>query len=1441
MTTTRRRLLPALLAACATLALALAGLGPAGQAHAQEPEPGAQRAQIDPALQQAVEGELGAASTEPIQVLMVLGSTADLEGVLARDVPETLRAHAEASQAEVRQRLEELAAQGTGVEVLNTFWIQNMILVQITPQIGALNALATVQGVDRLIPNFTVTQAEPDEVEQAAPEGDVTYGLETIQAPRVWEELGIDGSGVRVATLDTGVDIDHPELAGKMVTDDPGDPSYPGGWMEFDADGELVESEPRDSGTHGTHVSGTVLGGDEGGVAIGVAPGAALMHGLVIPGGSGQFTQVAGGMQWAIDPTDADGNPAGEPADVVSMSLGAGSYIQEMVAPTRNIRAAGVFPSFSIGNEDLFGSCGVGTSSPGNVYEAVGVGATDENDAVADFSCGGVVEKADWDDPPADWPDTYVKPDVSAPGVQTWSSLPGGGYGYKSGTSMAAPHVAGTAALMIAGQPGITVDSLQDTLEGTAYWDDRYAAEPPDTRYGHGRIDAYESALLVSLDSGIEGTVADATGAPIEGAEVTNLDIGSTVRTGEDGAYRMVMQPGTYDLEFTAFGYETQTVTDVVVTEDAFTQVDAQLVATARGAIAGQATFAPSGQPLPGVQVQIEGTPVDFSATTGADGTYLIADVPVGTYEVTAEAPGLPGTDSVTVTVTGGETATADFSFDRPAQDVALISSDPGGQFATYFADRGVTVDVFGTGDLAATTDYDTIVWGYNSSDPGQEDFDAWLAATDASGAGVVFLDQAFGTWQGIPSLSTYAGYPASTASTTSAIGDVFYEVTDSPDHPIFDGLDAEVGDQIEILENPWLAWFDGYETATAGSGSTLADVGATGEPDTLYGGGVGVEQRANNRHVLLSSHGSSVTVGPEQWTGDGDRMFANALDWVTPEGDDEEPFFVVWDLEVAPDVVKSGEEVTVDAKVTNVGEVAGDETVELEIDGEVDQSTTVTLDPGETEQLSWTVTRDDIGVYEVQVGELLDTFRVRPPAVDLQVFTLDGPDADPAPMASATVETVDDDELTFVGETAADGTLLFEAPDAVSDFTLVVRRTADDGGVSYLLTREVTVIDDKAIVMEPRTLGEVNPGGELGAQAGPQDLTALVTLAPDPVDPEHEVWTYLRNTMTGSYGFANPPGRVAVTVDDYDVLHAHKIADFGEDWWYASDILTDVAWDFPMGYTHQFAGPASLELAATSAGDEVTVDWDVTDGYGIPFQGAFTTGLQPFADGLPDALPLEDVLGAIQGATEEAGEVTLTLYGPDGEGVHRGTLEWAQQPFTFALSDYLEEPQPGTYTLELTADMGPYGGELTATTELVVAAPPTRTLATDVVAPGDQFDVEVTFSTDGSTDGASDVALTESIAPDSSGTLGAQRIGNGWPVVDWEASVDATYDDRGTWSLDTADLAAGTTVTVEYTVAAPLNVITPSDWRLTGVLTSGGDPDDREPVGGDDLLTIDG
>lgn len=481
-----------------------------------------------------------------VTVVIKLQGTS-LAGVEENEVVGKLERQAAQSQKKVLEFLKK-----NGATVLNTFWLTDAILAEVPADL--LDKFSSLTEVVRLFENFAVTIPAPSEEESSAGVLAVncTWGLEKIHAPEVWQ-MNITGSGVRVAVLDTGVNITHPDLVGKMWTDDPEDPTYPGGWIEFDSYGNIVVgSEPHDSHYHGTHVSGTVVGGNASGIDIGVAPGAWLMHGLVIPGGSGTLTEIIAGMQWAIDPFDQYGNPAGEPADVISMSLGASGYYDALIEPVQNIKAAGIVLIAAIGND------GEGTSgSPGNVYEAFGIGATDIDDEVAWFSSGEVV---DW---PASHPEPYIKPDFSAPGVDVYSSAPGGEYQYLSGTSMATPHVAGTVALMLEGNPALTVQDVYDVLSESAVdlgdvWQD--------TRYGWGRIDALEAVSLVTLDSGIEGFVTDAeTNEPVEAVKILIPETGRARYTDGSGYYRFFLPPGTYNVTASAYGYYGQNATVEVV------------------------------------------------------------------------------------------------------------------------------------------------------------------------------------------------------------------------------------------------------------------------------------------------------------------------------------------------------------------------------------------------------------------------------------------------------------------------------------------------------------------------------------------------------------------------------------------------------------------------------------------------------------------------------------------------------------------------------------------------------------------------------------------------------------------------------------------------------------------------------------------------------------
>lgn len=266
----------------------------------------------------------------------------------------------------------------------------------------------------------------------ALPGTAVTWGLAALEAPRLWKQ-GLDGSGILVGHLDTGVDGRHPVIRKAIAA-----------FAEFDSVGDLRDPSPApyDSEDHGTHTAATIAGRavKVGGTfrSVGVAPGAQLASALVIEGGD-VVARVLGGMDWAI----------GKGVRVLNLSLGIRGSWLDFEPVTRILRGHGVLPIFAVGNE------GAGTSrSPGNYAEALSVGALDRAGVVPSFSSSQRFARSD--DP--------LVPDVVGPGVNIISARPGGGYQSMDGTSMATPHIAGLAALLFQAKPEATPDEVEAAI-----------------------------------------------------------------------------------------------------------------------------------------------------------------------------------------------------------------------------------------------------------------------------------------------------------------------------------------------------------------------------------------------------------------------------------------------------------------------------------------------------------------------------------------------------------------------------------------------------------------------------------------------------------------------------------------------------------------------------------------------------------------------------------------------------------------------------------------------------------------------------------------------------------------------------------------------------------------------------------------------------------------
>jgi subtilisin family serine protease len=598
-------------------------------------------------------------------------------------------------------------------KVKNTrrFWIDNIMLVTATPDV--IENLAERPDVVEVFENFTVTLPPMPKsdghpfVGQA--QSQLWDSITKIGAKQVWSTYGFDGTGVVMGGIDTGVEVDHPDLIGKMVTTNPADPTYPGGWGEFDSNGNLVPgSVPHDTDGHGTHTTGTQIGGNASGWDIGVAPGAHFMHALVLPGGSGSFAQVIGGMEWIVDP---DGNPATDDGcDVVNMSLGATGTYPDMIVPVDNFIAMNVFPAISIGNSGPGAST---TGSPGNVPSAFGVGAVDSMDVIASFSSRGPVT---WNNPP--YVGTYIKPDIAAPGVKIYSSVPGGtwewnyGAGDWSGTSMAAPHMAGVAALMKQANPSMDVELMKQLVGQTAV----DLGDPGmDNNYGWGRVNAFAAVTAALAGVGtLEGTVYSSAGPPVDNAKILIVETGQRVYSDVTGHYTMQVVAGDVTLEVSRFGYETQTI-PVTIVADMTTTQDVTLAQLPSGNVAGYVTDGETGMGIAAdITVKLAGEAVVWSSTDPSTGAYDIT-LPVGTYDlVFAPVFPYPHTTRTGIVIMEAMTTPLDISLD--AAKVLIVDDDGGAGYEVYYeaavaaAGRSF-LTVTGAPTAEQMAEFESVVW----------------------------------------------------------------------------------------------------------------------------------------------------------------------------------------------------------------------------------------------------------------------------------------------------------------------------------------------------------------------------------------------------------------------------------------------------------------------------------------------------------------------------------------------------------------------------------------------------------------------------------------------------------------------------------------------------------------------------------------------------------
>lgn len=639
---------------------------------------------------------------DPVDAIISLSDAAiqQMESPSDSD-PETLKQRVSRTQQPV---LDELQAMN-GVSVHRTFWLGNAIFARIAPD--RIDDVASIESVDGIYENKDI--APPDPVEQKPRKAEATpaqnaiptYGLEQVNAVSARNEYNATGDGVTIGVIDTGIDPDHQAFS----------EFNPDNFAEFTLMAEQVDTDPNDPDSHGTHVSGTALAdtavdpalGAE--LDVGVAPDATLLSAKAFSTFDGSTSattaQVIAGIQWAVE----------NGADVINMSLGSSVNDESVFDPfylevLRDVVDVGVLPVASAGNN------GQGlTGSPGNIKESFSIAANDNTRSLADFSSGEQVYSENaWDENvlPDDYPSFYTVPDVSGPGVDVLSTLPGGVYGQLSGTSMSAPHVAGAVAQLLSADidADLSVADVQELLENTALHPSGPMTD--DTRFGTGTIDVL--GALADADGG--GTVTgtfQADGAPVAGTEIVS-DFGTTAITGPNGEFELHLPAGENQVTFDEFGATTETVT-VDVPADGSTTIDVDLDPELVVELLSVQ------EPPTGFD-----QPPELTSGESFDLVLNVANLDVLTVSLGADAEGFEPAD---ISLSIGDTQ---FEVDQPLPVGGVTGTVP------------LTVEINTQSGLAAYANEDNII----DADGIQDAFNDWQAGEISS----TLLNNAFDAWR---------------------------------------------------------------------------------------------------------------------------------------------------------------------------------------------------------------------------------------------------------------------------------------------------------------------------------------------------------------------------------------------------------------------------------------------------------------------------------------------------------------------------------------------------------------------------------------------------------------------------------------------------------------------------------------------------------------------
>lgn len=583
-------------------------------------------------------------------------------------VVDLLRAHAQRTQATLVKALQRKGQTPRSVWIVNALYLRgDLALAQWLAQQPEVGLVAG--NTQHAIESLATTTTTLDET---------AWGLARIGADKVWADWGVRGEGIVVANIDTGVMFSHTALIESYRGWSPAGLVHDYNWFD---PSEAPTREPTDVVGHGTHTMGTLAGqATTVTAAIGVAPGA---HWIAARGCSSFLCSdydLIASAQWMLAPTDLLGqNPRPDlRPHIINNSWAKIGDDPWYTGYVEAWNAAGIFSAFANGNAGLSLGCMSG-GVPAYYTTAVGVGATDANDIIADFSSRGPTY------------DGRIKPDLSAPGVNIPSAWADGSIALASGTSMAAPHVAGAAALLWSANPTLIGDlpATQNLITTTAaaLTSSECGDAPgavPNNVYGWGRLEARAAVEAARVD------------VPwVSGPATVTLPAHSQVNVPLTFDARQVTGPGEFSARLLV--NQNNTLQSVALH---FTALPTPSIAV----LTGQLLDRWNGAHVYG-RVSIGNGP---AAYTDAAGGYTLT-LPYGDYDLTATATGYLSA-SLALSLTADVTQAITLTLDAPH----LLMSAPPLSATLPFAAQStslITVTNAGTQPLDVTLSVPPLEW----------------------------------------------------------------------------------------------------------------------------------------------------------------------------------------------------------------------------------------------------------------------------------------------------------------------------------------------------------------------------------------------------------------------------------------------------------------------------------------------------------------------------------------------------------------------------------------------------------------------------------------------------------------------------------------------------------------------------------------------------------